>query len=269
MATTIRASRWDGRRCPETKSLTCLLSCWSMESLDSGKGCANHSFQSNFSLILWTFGDCSDLILLQKLGGLSYFGGAEKKDERVLVPDLGSLTSIYDRWVEPGGSLLGRSFKLLEDFHLMSFWDLFTFVGLQGSRAILLFERRAGRLRRGAQQSLWAFAVWSDLWTRLARSKFSKLWPHDWFSVICLANAKLYVSGFISNAGNYPEWDEDHPIHFVGHSAGAQVVRVLQQMLADKVSLIRISLMNLVQYVMTGPFDRIFFSPYDMMLYWF
>jgi len=29
--------------------------------------------------------------------------------------------------------------------------------------------------------------------------------------------------------------DEDHPIHFVGHSAGAQVVRVLQQMLADKV----------------------------------
>ncbi|KAG6405680.1 hypothetical protein SASPL_133272 [Salvia splendens] len=32
-----------------------------------------------------------------KLGGLSYFAGAEKKDERVLVPDLGSLTSIYDR----------------------------------------------------------------------------------------------------------------------------------------------------------------------------
>lgn len=36
-------------------------------------------------------------------------------------------------------------------------------------------------------------------------------------------------------AGHYPQWDEDHPIHFVGHSAGAQVVRVLQQMLADKV----------------------------------
>ena len=33
------------------------------------------------------------------LGALSYFAGAEKKDERVLVPDLGSLTSIYDRWV--------------------------------------------------------------------------------------------------------------------------------------------------------------------------
>lgn len=38
------------------------------------------------------------------------------------------------------------------------------------------------------------------------------------------------------SAGNYPEWDEDHPIHFVGHSAGAQVVRVLQQMLANKVT---------------------------------
>ncbi|XP_043687901.1 uncharacterized protein LOC122639136 [Telopea speciosissima] len=32
-----------------------------------------------------------------RLGGLSYFAGAEKKDDRVLVPDLGSLTSIYDR----------------------------------------------------------------------------------------------------------------------------------------------------------------------------
>lgn len=40
----------------------------------------------------------------------------------------------------------------------------------------------------------------------------------------------------MQNAGHYPEWDEQHPIHFVGHSAGAQVVRVLQQMLAaDKV----------------------------------
>ena len=32
-----------------------------------------------------------------RVGGLSYFAWAEKKDERVLVPDLGSLTSIYDR----------------------------------------------------------------------------------------------------------------------------------------------------------------------------
>ncbi|KAE8698961.1 hypothetical protein F3Y22_tig00110597pilonHSYRG01176 [Hibiscus syriacus] len=40
--------------------------------------------------------------------------------------------------------------------------------------------------------------------------------------------------GFVFGYGHYPEWDEDHPIHFVGHSAGAQVVRVLQQMLANK-----------------------------------
>ncbi|KAH9627214.1 hypothetical protein KSS87_020760 [Heliosperma pusillum] len=38
----------------------------------------------------------------------------------------------------------------------------------------------------------------------------------------------------VPDLGNYLQWDEDHPIHFVGHSAGAQVVRVLQQMLADK-----------------------------------
>jgi hypothetical protein len=35
--------------------------------------------------------------LSQRLGGLSYFAGAEKKDDRVLVPDLGSLTSVHDR----------------------------------------------------------------------------------------------------------------------------------------------------------------------------
>ncbi|KAL8161627.1 hypothetical protein V2J09_013116 [Rumex salicifolius] len=32
-----------------------------------------------------------------RMGSLQYFGGAENKYERVLVPDLGSLTSIYDR----------------------------------------------------------------------------------------------------------------------------------------------------------------------------
>jgi hypothetical protein len=36
-------------------------------------------------------------------------------------------------------------------------------------------------------------------------------------------------------AGHYPVWDEHNPVHFVGHSAGAQVARVLHQMLADKV----------------------------------
>jgi len=47
-----------------------------------------------------------------------------------------------------------------------------------------------------------------------------------------MLNASLIL---VCVLGQYPEWDEDHPIHFVGHSAGAQVVRVLQQMLADQV----------------------------------
>ncbi|CAN1187421.1 lip [Linum perenne] len=100
-----------------------------------------------------------------RLGGLSYFAGAENKDERVLVPDLGSLTSIYDRARE------------------------------------LFYYLKGGRVDYGEEHS--------------------KACGHSQF-------------GRTYEQGNYPEWDEDHPIHFVGHSAGAQVVRVLQQMLADK-----------------------------------
>ncbi|KAH1064137.1 hypothetical protein J1N35_029124 [Gossypium stocksii] len=100
-----------------------------------------------------------------KFGSFSYFGGAEKKDERVLVPDLGSLTSIYDRARE------------------------------------LFYYLKGGRVDYGEQHS--------------------KACGHSRF-------------GRIYEQGHYPQWDEDHPIHFVGHSAGAQVVRVLQQMLADK-----------------------------------
>ena len=100
-----------------------------------------------------------------KLGGLSYFAGAEKKDERVLVPDLGSLTSIYDRARE------------------------------------LFYYLKGGQVDYGEEHS--------------------KACGHTQF-------------GRVYEKGHYPEWDEDHPIHFVGHSAGGQVVRVLQQMLADK-----------------------------------
>ncbi|KAH9773114.1 alpha/beta-Hydrolases superfamily protein [Citrus sinensis] len=100
-----------------------------------------------------------------KLGGLSYFAGAEKKDERVLVPDLGSLTSIYDRARE------------------------------------LFYYLKGGKVDYGEEHS--------------------KACGHSQF-------------GRVYEQGHYPEWDADHPIHFVGHSAGAQVVRVLQQMLADK-----------------------------------
>ncbi|XP_034909994.1 uncharacterized protein [Populus alba] len=100
-----------------------------------------------------------------KLGGLSYFAGAEEKDERVLVPDLGSLTSIYDRARE------------------------------------LFYYLKGGQVDYGEEHS-----------NAYGHSQFGRTYEQ----------------------GHYPEWDEDHPIHFVGHSAGAQVVRVLQQMLADK-----------------------------------
>ncbi|KAL0795344.1 hypothetical protein Bca101_066721 [Brassica carinata] len=100
-----------------------------------------------------------------RLGGLSYFAGAEKKDERVLVPDLGSLTSVHDRARE------------------------------------LFYYLKGGRVDYGEDHS--------------------KACGHSQF-------------GRFYEKGEYQEWDEDHPIHFVGHSAGAQVVRVLQQMLADK-----------------------------------
>ncbi|XP_042430670.1 lipase-like [Zingiber officinale] len=100
-----------------------------------------------------------------RLGGLSYFAGAEKKDERVLVPDLGSLTSIHDRARE------------------------------------LFYYLKGGQVDYGEEHS------------RISRhSQFGKIYEQ----------------------GHYPSWDERHPLHFVGHSAGVQVVRVLQQMLADK-----------------------------------
>ncbi|KAJ1685985.1 hypothetical protein LUZ63_017375 [Rhynchospora breviuscula] len=100
-----------------------------------------------------------------RLGGLSYFAGAEKKDEFVLVPDLGSLTSIHDRARE------------------------------------LFYYLKGGRVDYGEEHS--------------------NIYGHSRF-------------GRVYEKGHYPEWDEDHPVHFVGHSAGAQVVRVLQQMLHDK-----------------------------------
>lgn len=33
----------------------------------------------------------------QKLGKISYWGGAEKRDDRIFAPDLGSLSSVHDR----------------------------------------------------------------------------------------------------------------------------------------------------------------------------
>lgn len=63
----------------------------------------------------------------------------------------------------------------------------------------------------------------------------------------CLHSLVMFVRNVheLDDAGHYSEWDEDHPIHFLGHSAGVQVVRLLQQMLADKVGPILILLCKL------------------------
>lgn len=100
-----------------------------------------------------------------RLGGLSYFAGAEKKDDRVLVPDLGSLTSVHDRARE------------------------------------LFYYLKGGRVDYGEEHS-----------RACGHSRFGRSYAR----------------------GHYPAWDAAHPAHFVGHSAGAQVIRLLQQMLHDR-----------------------------------
>ncbi|XP_066393790.1 uncharacterized protein [Miscanthus floridulus] len=99
-----------------------------------------------------------------RLGGLSYFAGAEKKDDRVLVPDLGSLTSVHDRARE------------------------------------LFYYLKGGQVDYGEEHS-----------RTYGHSRFGRTYAR----------------------GHYPVWDEEHPVHLVGHSAGAQVIRLLQQMLHD------------------------------------
>lgn len=74
---------------------------------------------------------------------MSYFAGAEKKDERVLVPDLGSLTSVYDRCV-----CVCVFSKALFKFKIFWFdceWFLINLMGylVQGQRIVLLPKRRA------------------------------------------------------------------------------------------------------------------------------
>ncbi|PWZ15378.1 Lipase [Zea mays] len=100
-----------------------------------------------------------------RLGGLSYFAGAEKKDDRVLVPDLGSLTSVHDRARE------------------------------------LFYYLKGGQVDYGEEHS-----------REYGHSRFGRTYAR----------------------GHYPAWDEEHPVHLVGHSAGAQVIRLLQQMLHDR-----------------------------------
>ncbi|XP_071720939.1 uncharacterized protein [Rutidosis leptorrhynchoides] len=99
------------------------------------------------------------------MGGIPYFGGIENTHRRIFSPDLGSLTSLYDRARQ------------------------------------LFYYLKGGQVDYGEEHS--------------------KANGHSQF-------------GYVYEQGNYPEWNEDNPIHLVGHSAGAQVIRMLQQMLADK-----------------------------------
>ncbi|XP_024380414.1 uncharacterized protein [Physcomitrium patens] len=101
----------------------------------------------------------------QKMGHLSYWGGAEKQDDRILAPDLGALSSIHDRACE------------------------------------LFYYLKGGTVDYGAERS-----------QKYGHSRF----------------------GHTYHQGHYPEWDSKHPVHLVGHSTGAQVIRLLQNMLADK-----------------------------------
>lgn len=100
-----------------------------------------------------------------KLGGLSYFGGAELKDDRVLVPDLGSLSSLHDRACE------------------------------------LFYYMKGGVVDYGEEHS----------------HEFG----HNQY-------------GRVYSKGHFPEWDENNPVHFVGHSTGVQVVRLLQTLLSEQ-----------------------------------
>eukprot|EP00850_Spirogloea_muscicola_P013825 SM000096S24854 [mRNA] locus=s96:111677:115526:+ [translate_table: standard] len=112
-----------------------------------------------------------------KLGNLSYFGGAELQEERVLVPDLGSLTSIHDS---------SSDIKVVQLF----------------SRACELFSYlKGGAVDYGEEHSRQA--------------------GHDRYG-------RTYLKG------HYEEWSDEHPVHFVGHSSGVQVARLLQTMLAEK-----------------------------------
>ncbi|XP_076928839.1 uncharacterized protein LOC143592951 [Bidens hawaiensis] len=99
-----------------------------------------------------------------KMGGTPYFGGIENMHQRIFNPDLGSLSSLYDR------------------------------------ARILFYYLKGGRVDYGEEHS--------------------KVYGHSQF-------------GHLYEQGKYSQWDEN-PIHFVGHSAGAQVIRILQQMLSNK-----------------------------------
>ncbi|GBG75547.1 hypothetical protein CBR_g20178 [Chara braunii] len=100
----------------------------------------------------------------EKMGKISYWGGAENRADRVFLPELGPLSSMHDRACE------------------------------------LFYQLKGGRVNFGKEHS-----------QRYGHCQFGHTY-----------------------SGLYPEWDKDHPVHFVGHSSGVQAVRLLHTMLDEK-----------------------------------
>eukprot|EP01018_Ginkgo_biloba_P039727 Gb_32161 [translate_table: standard] len=139
-----------------------------------------------------------------RLGSLSYWAGAEKRDDRVLVPDLGSLTSVYDSLCLSLGNWVFGTKSIFDFMHLV-----FANESVSG-RESFYTTLKAEQLTMG--KSTVPIMAMPNLARLMSKWKFTSS----------------------NGTGYYPEWDENHPVHFVGHSAGVQVVRVLQQMLAEK-----------------------------------
>lgn len=84
------------------------------------------------------------------MGHVSYFGGAEKKYERVFVPDLGSLTSIHDRWA-------AEAWKVNDPFSLVSLVMCVFFASLYGTLGFrarqLFYYLKGGQVDYGEEHS--------------------------------------------------------------------------------------------------------------------
>jgi triacylglycerol lipase len=79
----------------------------------------------------------------------------------------------------------------------------------------------------GPVSSNWDRAV--EVYTQLKGGQVDYGKAHsEKFGLIQKPEGKTFV-------GLYPEWDENHPVHIIGHSMGGQTARVLQYLLASKI----------------------------------
>lgn len=79
----------------------------------------------------------------------------------------------------------------------------------------------------GPVSSNWDRAV--EVYTQLKGGQVDYGKAHsEKFGLIQKPEGKTFV-------GLYPEWDENHPVHIIGHSMGGQTARMLQYLLASKI----------------------------------